>query len=63
MATPYNGFINSSTGTQTMEWNGRDKDNKQLPIGLYIAFLEVVKSGSGDKKTAKAPIVIGVPLK
>jgi hypothetical protein len=61
--TPYNDFINTASGTRTIQWNGRDKDNKQLPIGLYIAYLEVYQSGSSSKKTAKAPIVIGVPLK
>jgi predicted extracellular nuclease len=63
MATPFNDFISSPTGTKSIIWNGRDKENKILPIGLYIAYLEVIKSGTSTKKSAKAPIVIGAPLK
>ena len=63
VATPFNDFINNSSGIKSIFWDGRDKEHKRQPIGLYIAFLEVFQSGSGKKETAKAPIVIGAPLK
>ena len=61
--TPKNLIINISSGIVHYDWNGRDKNNKLLPLGLYICYLEVVDKASGKKKTAKAPIVIGAPLK
>jgi flagellar hook assembly protein FlgD len=45
------------------DWNGRDREHKLLPLGLYICYLEVVDVNTGKKSTAKAPIVIGAPLK
>jgi hypothetical protein len=60
---PVNDFINSIDGLKTYEWNGRDRNHKLLPIGLYIAHLEVIDRDDGSKKTAKAPIVIGAKLK
>ncbi|MCD4817599.1 MAG: hypothetical protein K8S23_02780 [Candidatus Cloacimonetes bacterium] len=63
VATPYNNFVKISTGFQTINWDGRDKDHRRLPLGLYIVYLEVIESGTGNKKTAKAPIIIGAPLK
>ena len=45
------------------EWNGKNKYGKLLPLGLYICYLEVIETGTGKKKAAKAPIVIGAPLK
>lgn len=45
------------------EWNGRDKTGSLLPMGLYIVYLETSDIQSGNKKTAKAPIVIGTSLK
>jgi hypothetical protein len=61
--TPKNLLINDSSGIVHYDWNGRDKNSKILPIGLYICYLEVIEKSSGKKKTAKAPIVIGAPLK
>jgi len=45
------------------EWNGKNKYGKLLPLGLYICYLETIATGTGKKKAAKAPIVIGAPLK
>ena len=45
------------------EWNGKNKYGKLLPLGLYICYLETIETGTGKKKSAKAPIVIGAPLK
>jgi hypothetical protein len=45
------------------EWDGRNKTGSLLPMGLYIAYLETSDIQTGDKKTAKAPIVIGTSLK
>jgi len=59
---PQNIIISGSTGIIHYDWDGRDKENKLLPLGLYICYLEIIEIGSGNKKTAKAPIVIGAPL-
>ena len=59
---PQNIIISGSTGITHYDWDGRDKNNKLLPLGLYICFLEIIEIDSGHKKTAKAPIVIGAPL-
>ncbi len=44
-------------------WNGRDRLKEIVPIGVYICYLEAVEKPSGKITTAKAPIVIGIPLK
>jgi hypothetical protein len=59
---PQNIIILGLTGITHYDWDGRDKNNKLLPLGLYICFLEIIEIDSGHKKTAKAPIVIGAPL-
>ena len=59
---PQNIIISGQTGITHYDWDGRDKENKLLPLGLYICFLEIIEIDSGNKKTAKAPIVIGAPL-
>ena len=59
---PQHIIISGSTGITHYDWDGRDKENKLLPLGLYICFLEIIEIDSGHKKTAKAPIVIGAPL-
>ena len=59
---PQNIIISGLTGITRYDWDGRDKNNKLLPLGLYICFLEIIEIDSGHKKTAKAPIVIGAPL-
>ncbi|MCF7913453.1 MAG: hypothetical protein K9M99_13075 [Candidatus Cloacimonetes bacterium] len=63
MRTLVNTIISNSTGIIHYDWNGKDVENKLLPLGLYICFLEVIDTANGNKKTAKAPIVIGAPLK
>ncbi len=63
MRTLMNTIIENSNGITHYDWNGRDKENNLLPLGLYICFLEVIDTENGNKKTAKAPIVIGAPLK
>lgn len=60
---PQNIIISQSSGNNLFHWNGKDKDGKLVPIGLYICYLEVINPASGNKKAAKAPIVVGVPLK
>jgi hypothetical protein len=59
---PQNIIISGSTGITHYDWDGRNKENKLLPLGLYICYLEIIETGSSHKKTAKAPIVIGAPL-
>jgi len=61
--TLFNDIITNLTGINQYDWDGRDKENNLLPLGLYICFLEVIDTEAGNKKTAKAPIVIGAPLK
>jgi hypothetical protein len=63
MRTLVNTIISDLNGITHYDWNGRDKENNLLPLGLYICFLEVIDTTNGNKKTAKAPIVIGAPLK
>ena len=63
MRTLVNTIISNSTGIIQYDWNGKDRENNLLPLGLYICFLEVIDTTNGNKKTAKAPIVIGAPLK
>ncbi|KQC10337.1 MAG: hypothetical protein APR54_00075 [Candidatus Cloacimonas sp. SDB] len=59
--TPQNFILNSSDVVK-YEWNGRDKNHQLLPLGLYILHLEVIEADTGNKKTKKAPVVIGAPL-
>ncbi len=60
--TAQNIIVTDNDGITLFEWDGRDKNHKLLPIGLYICHLEVIDTGSGNKKTDQAPIVIGTPL-
>jgi len=60
---PKNIIISTPDGVGTYNWNGKDKENKLVPLGLYICYLEVINPETGSKKTAKAPIVVGAPLK
>ena len=63
MFTPQNLVLTNQDGINYYQWNGRDRNNHILPIGLYICHLEVIDRDTGKKKTANAPIVIGSPLK
>ena len=54
MQTLMNTIIEHSNGITHYDWNGRDKENNLLPLGLYICFLEVIDVNTGRKKTAKA---------
>ena len=63
MRTLFNRIISNSTGIIQYNWNGKDRENKLLPLGMYICYLEVIDTTNGNKKTAKAPIVIGSMLK
>jgi len=62
MFTPKNEILASQNGINYYNWNGRDRNNQILPIGLYICHLEVIDRDTGKKKTSNAPIVIGSPL-
>ncbi|MBC8385188.1 MAG: lamin tail domain-containing protein [Candidatus Cloacimonetes bacterium] len=61
--TPQNIITTNPSGINTYEWDGKDRNHNLLSLGLYYCFLEVIDSQTGQKKTAKAPIVIGAPLK
>jgi lamin tail-like protein/Big-like domain-containing protein len=59
--TPQNLILNTSD-VLTYEWDGRDKNHKLLPLGLYILHLEVIEADTGNKRSETAPVVIGAPL-
>lgn len=61
--TLINTIIENSNGISYCTWNGKDRENNLVPLGLYICYLEVTDVNTGRKKTAKAPIVIGSQLK
>ncbi len=42
----------------TLSWNGRDGDNKVLPIGPYIVMIEATDQDSGESEILKAVIVL-----
>ncbi len=63
ITTFQNLIISAEDGINEVEWDGRDKNNELQDLGLYILYLEVTDVNNGNKKTAKAPIVIGAPLK
>jgi hypothetical protein len=60
---PSNTIISGGSGILQYNWNGKDKENKLVPLGLYICYLEVINTENGNKSVAKAPIVVGAPLK
>jgi len=60
--TAKNLIIQHQSGIYHYDWNGKDKNNKILPLGLYICHLEIIDPDGGKTKTANAPIVIGAPL-
>ncbi|MCP4634643.1 MAG: hypothetical protein GY855_17070, partial [candidate division Zixibacteria bacterium] len=43
-------------------WDGRDRHNEIVPIGVYICYVEATEKPSGRITTDKAPIVVAVPL-
>jgi len=63
VSTPQNLIVTNPDGLVQYEWDGRDRNHKLLSIGLYYCYLEVIDPENGNKKIAKAPIVIGAPLK
>ncbi len=61
--TAKNFIITDEDGINRYEWDGKNRARNILPLGLYIVHLEVTETDTGNKKTAKAPIIIGAPLK
>jgi DNA/RNA endonuclease YhcR with UshA esterase domain len=45
-------------GSSTYFWYGRDKNFKDVPVGIYIAHLEL-KKGNGNTKSINKPIIVG----
>lgn len=39
-------------------WDGRDEDGREMPVGLYIVYLEAVDSASNERIVQKAAVVI-----
>jgi len=44
-------------------WDGRDRLKEIVPIGVYICYVEATERPSGRVTTARAPIVVAIPLK
>jgi hypothetical protein len=69
IATPRHKVVNNTDKDNVNDsvfffnWDGKDKDFKLVPPGLYICHLEVTDKLTGNKKNDKAPIVIGTRLK
>ena len=42
----------------SLEWDGRDGDNKLIPIGRYIVFIQAVDVRGGTVHTAKCTVVV-----
>ena len=39
-------------------WNGRDKNGGEMPVGLYIVYLEAVDKSTGERVVKKKSLVI-----
>lgn len=46
-----------------LAWDGRDRLEEIVPIGVYICYAEATERLSGRVTTARAPIVVAVPFK
>jgi hypothetical protein len=47
---------------QRLDWDGTDRLNEQVPVGVYILHMEVVNELSGKRIEKTAPIVIGTVI-
>jgi hypothetical protein len=47
---------------QRLEWDGTDKLNEQVPVGVYILHMEIVNESNGKRREKTAPIVIGTVI-
>ncbi len=63
VSTPVNKNISTSTGIETVEWDGRDSSLNLLPIGLYYCHLEILERNTGHRESTVQPIVIRSILK
>ena len=61
-ATPYNQVIDNNIGIDSFRWNGKSRDHRLLPPGMYICFVEVIDRNTGKKHVADQPIVISADL-
>ncbi len=52
----------SSGGMETIHWDGRNELFEQVPIGVYILYLEATDAKTGETTTAKAPVVVATRL-
>ncbi len=53
-------FNNIPGGSSTRYWDGKDKNYKDVPVGIYIAHLEL-KKANGSVKSINKPIIVGAP--
>ncbi len=53
-------FSNIPGGASTHYWYGRDKNLKNVPIGIYITHLEL-KKGNGNVESINKAIIVGTP--
>ncbi len=63
VATPVHQNFTSSTGIESISWNGRDSNLKLLPPGLYYCHAEVSNRETGKRNNTVQPIVIKTRLK
>ena len=63
VTTLFNDITSETDGIINYIWDGRDKHNNLVKLGLYICYLEVIETETGKKKTATAPIMVGTELK
>jgi hypothetical protein len=60
--TPQNTIISGATGITHYDWNGRDKNNRLLPLGLYICYLEVIDIDSGRNPEHGQWVELFIPI-
>ncbi len=60
--TLFNGHLVSSFGVDSFSWDGKDREHRMLPPGMYICHLEIINLESGKKRTKTQPIVISTEL-
>ena len=55
---------NIPAGSQepVLSWDGRDDNNKPLPIGRYIVFIEAIDNASGKAYPLKRTVVLADDL-
>ena len=54
---------NENTGSsRSVNWDGKNNEGRILPVGIYILYLEAMKTGKGIKVSKKAAVVLAGQL-